>query len=644
MWYLWTNTETLLDACFSSDTSYLATPGGLVILIENTLAKIITKLHGLKGTDVISVSCKNGLWVLSGGSLQYYKDGKFHTVDLIAFEDPDEILNGKKIRSAGDFLFILGRRRIVTYKISESTEVLLNVRFSKPKFLEIFGDSVFVGDTTGLYKAKYDDLTRWDTLFYGNPVLSAVKHPVMGWLMGTDDGVKDVHGNTLWFSGKIVRFLSLRGDTIYLATDSSLYRLVPPSYSPSKILDGYVSYLSKDLFGLGRANSPYYMFGYGIYSLPSMQRIRTGGLPYTTITGMVLLDDSLIACGRGEYNACAFWPSGNTFGFGTTNFVRKFKDKVLVLGLNGGGLVLLLTDKGTFKDTIIITPSMLGGFSYVFDMTVIRDTIYFVAWESSGNSKIFKLSFKVEDSITDTVLVEVLTDYATDVLYSVEDRLIVCGQGSCRFLSSDLRTYANLNVKANVIYNYGDTLLFGTNDGVEMYSLRSLGYLGKILAGNIITGLWVGLDGSVWASGSMGLSRFDGRSLKIYSPENSPIPGISISPSVLYPIRFSLLPDLRNGRIFVATEKGIGIFQDSSILSGWWEEVKVYPNPARKGNEVRILNCPPNSKLRIYTPAGFDVKKVNGCSFKNDLSPGFYFIGLESSGRRALIRFVSVEK
>lgn len=644
MWYLWTNTETLLDACFSSDTSYLATPGGLIVLVGNSINRIITKLDGLKGTDVLSVSCKNGLWVLSGGALQYYKNGKFQTVDLIAFDDPEEVLNGKRIRSLGDFLFILGKSKVMVYKISESTEVILNFRFSKPKFLEIFEDSVFVGDTMGLYKAKYDNFVRWDTLFHGYPVFSAVKHPTMGWLIGTDNGVKDISGTTLWLSGKIIRFLSLRGDTVYLATDSSLYVIPPPSYSPSKLLDGYVSYLSEKFFGLGKINTPYYMFGRGIYKLSNMQRIITGGLPYTTITGMVLVGDTLISCGRGDYYACAVWPSGKTFGFGITNFIRKFKDKVLVLGLNGGGLVLLLMENDSFTDTVIFTPSRLGGFSYVFDMAVLKDTIYFVAWEPSGNSKLFKLGLKVGDSISDTVLTEVLTDYATDILYSVEDKIIICGQGKCKFYSSDLNFYSSLDVKANVVYNQGDTLLFGTDDGVEMYSLKSLGYLGKILAGNVITGLWVGLNGSVWASGSMGLARFDGKSLKIYSPENSPIPGISISPSPLYPIRFSLLPDLKNGRIFVATEKGIGIFQDSSVLSGWWNKVKVYPNPAPKGKEVKILNCPPNSTLKIFTPSGFEIKRVQGCSFRNDLAPGFYFIGLEGLERRIVIKFVSVER
>jgi hypothetical protein len=359
---------------------------------------------------------------------------------------------------------------------------------------------------------------------------------------------------------------------------------------------------------------------------------------------MLLLGDSLIACGRGGYYACAVWPSGNTFGFGITNFIRKFNDRVLILGLNGGGLVLLLVGENSFKDTVIFTPSRLGGFSYVFDMAVFRDTVYFVAWEPSGSSKLFKLSFKVGDSISDTVLTDVLTDYAMDILYSVDDKLIMCGQGNCKFYSPNLNQYASINVKANVIYNYGDTLLFGTDDGVEMYSLRSLGYLGKVLAGNVITGLWVGLDGSIWASGSMGLARLKGNSLKIYSPENSPIPGISLSPSVLYPIRFSLLPDLKNGRIFVATEKGIGIFSDSSVLAGWWENVKVYPNPALKGKEVKILNCPPNSTLRIFTPSGFEVKREKGCSFKNDLAPGFYLIVLESMGRRTTIKFVSVER
>jgi hypothetical protein len=644
MWYLWTNTESLLDACFSSDTSYLATPGGLVILVNGSVNKTINKLDGLKGTDVISISCKNGLWVLSGGALQHYKNGKFYTVDLIAFEDPDEVLNARRIRSVGDFLYILGKSKVMVYKISESTEVVLNFRFSKPKFLEIFGDSVFVGDTLGLYKAKYDDFLRWDTLFYGRPVFSAIKHPTLSWLIGTDDGVKNLSGSTLWLSGKVIRFLSLRGDTVYLATDSSLYRLSPPSYSPFKLLDGYVSYLSENLFGLGRINSLYYMFGYGIYTLPNLQRIRTGGLPYTTITGMVLLGDSLIACGRGGYYACAVWPSGNTFGFGITNFVRKFNDRVLILGLHGGGLVLLLVGENSFKDTVIFTPSRLGGFSYVFDMAVFRDTVYFIAWEPSGSSKLFKLSFKVGDSIFDTVLTDVLTDYAMDILYSVDDKLIMCGQGNCKFYSPNLNQYASINVKANVVYNFGDTLLFGTDDGVEMYSLRSLGYLGKVLAGKVITGLWVGLDGSIWASGSMGLARLRGNSLKIYSPENSPIPGISLSPSVLYPIRFSLLSDLKNGRIFVATEKGIGIFSDSLVLAGWWENVKVYPNPALKGKEVKILNCPPNSTLRIFTSSGFEIKREKGCSFKNDLAPGFYLIVLESMGRRTTVKFVSVER
>jgi len=38
-----------------------------VILVNGSVNKTITKLDGLKGTDVLSISCKNGLWVLSGG-------------------------------------------------------------------------------------------------------------------------------------------------------------------------------------------------------------------------------------------------------------------------------------------------------------------------------------------------------------------------------------------------------------------------------------------------------------------------------------------------------------------------------------------------------------------------------------------------
>ncbi|MEO0138702.1 MAG: T9SS type A sorting domain-containing protein [candidate division WOR-3 bacterium] len=634
-WYLWTNTENLLDVCKKNDTFYLATPGGLIKTLGDSIVKIYSKVDGINTAEVLSVSCENGLWILTGAGLQYFDNGKFKTLDLIAFENPEEILSGSKIRIRGEYMFILGKTKVMVYRFTDSAEVPINIRFTKPKFLEIFNDSLLIGDTLGFYKVKYDEfyLSAWDTVFMGRPVLSAVKHPNFGWIMGTDSGILDTLGNTLFLPGKIIRFMALRGDTIYLATDSAVYNLSPHSYTPNRIKDGYAGFLSPWFFGIGRINAPYYMFGYGIYEIPSLQKLESRGLPYTTLTGVITLGDSVIVCGRGGANACAVWPSGNTFGFGLTNFVRKHKDKIF-FGLNGGGLVI--TDS-LFTDTVIITASQLGGFGYVFDMAVLKDTVYFVSWEPFGNSKVFKL--------VDTIPYETgIVDYATSILFSTGDRLILCGQSVCKIYYDDLTPYGSISVQANVVYSFGDTLLFGTNKGVEMYSLKTLGYIGKILDNYTITGLWVGMDGRIWASGSMGLSEYDEKNLRIFSPTNSPLPGISVSPSALYPLRFTLFGDVERGRLIILTEKGVAFFEDTSIVSGWWDNLVIYPNPAGKGKTVRIKNCPNGANLYIFTHFGKRVKNVKGCSFKNDLPLGLYVVIVEYNGRRKPLKVVLLDR
>ncbi len=240
IWYLWTNTETVLDACARNDTFYMATPGGLLVFNNNSIVKKYTTLDGLMSAEVLSVDCNNGVWVLTSRGLQYLTGSGFSTVELIAFNDPQEVLEGKRIRSFGNFMFILGKSRIISYRISDSTEIPFPVSFSKPLFLDIYTDTLLVGDTSGFYKVKYDDfnLNLWDTVFVGRPVFSAVKHITYGWIMGTDTGIVDTLGNILWLGGKTIRFLALRGDTIWAATMSSVYKILPPFTSPTKVMDG----------------------------------------------------------------------------------------------------------------------------------------------------------------------------------------------------------------------------------------------------------------------------------------------------------------------------------------------------------------------------------------------------------------------
>lgn len=635
-WYLWTNTENLLDVCSRNDTFYLATSGGLLVVYNDSVIGKYTKLDGINTAEVLSVSCENGLWILSGRGLQYFEGGKFKTLNLISFDDPEEVLNAKKIRIKGQYMFILGKTRVLAYRITDSTEVPFYVRFNKPKYIEIFRDSLVVGDTLGLYKVLYSEFSSslWDTVFLGRPVFSAVRHPYMGWLIGTDTGILDTNGNVIHLPGRRINFMSLRGDTIWVSTDTFVYR-IDPSSSPVAVKGGYALYLSKDFVGFGKLNTSFYMFGEGIYRIPDFKKLKTRGLPYTTITSMLLIGESLIACGRGGNKACAVWPSGDTFGLGLVNVARYYDGKIY-LGLNGGGLVILSSD---FSDTVRIEPSELGGFGYVFDITRMNGNIYFVSWEPLGNAKVFK--------IVDTVAEETgFIDYATNILYSAGDRLILCGQGVCKVLYSDFKPYGSITANANIVYHYGDTLFIGTSDGLEVYSLSTLGFITRVLKGISITGIWRGLDGKLWLSGSHGLIVLDKNFnvIKTYTPENSPMPGYSISPTSLYPLRFTILGDAPSGRVYIATDKGIGILQDTSVSSGWWESLKVYPNPARRNATVRILNCPEGASLKVFTPSGILMKEVRSCSFKNDLPAGLYIIHVEHSGKRTLLKVVLLDR
>ncbi len=606
------------------------------MVYNDSVIRKYTKLDGINTAEVLSVSCENGLWILSGRGLQYFEDGRFKTLDLISFNDPDEVLSAKKIGVKGQYMFILGKTRVLAYRITDSTEVPFYVGFNKPKYIEIFGDTLVVGDTLGLYKVFYSSFSSssWDTVFLGRPVFSAARHPYMGWLMGTDTGILDTNGSIMYLAGRKINFISLRGDTIWVSTDTFVYR-IDPSSSPVAVKGGYALYLSKDFVGFGKLNASFYMFGGGIYRIPDFKKLKTRGIPYTTITGMLLLGDSLIACGRGGVNACAVWPSGDTFGFGLVNVVKYYDGKIY-LGLNGGGLVILSPD---FSDTVKIEPSEIGGFGYVFDITRMNGNIYFVSWEPLGNAKVFK--------VVDTVAEETgFIDYATDILYSAGDKFVLCGQGACKVLYSDFKPYGSISADANVVYHYGDTLFIGTSDGLEVYSLSTLGFITKVLEGSSITGIWRGLDGKLWVSGSDGLVVLDKdfNVIGTYTPENSPLPGYSISPSVLYPLRFTLLGDAPSGRIYIATDKGIGILQDTSVSSGWWKSLKVYPNPAKRNAIVKVLNCPEGANLKVFTLSGILQREVKGCSFKNDLPAGLYIIHIEYSGKRALLKVVLLDR
>ncbi len=349
---------------------------------------------------------------------------------------------------------------------------------------------------------------------------------------------------------------------------------------------------------------------------------------------MINLGDSIIVCGRSA-PGCAVWPSGETFGFGSTNFVRYYKGKIY-MGLNGGGLVILNED---FSDTVFIMPPQLGGFGYLFDMAVLRDNVYFVGWEPSGNSRVFKLK--------DTLPEETgITDYAISLLYSTGDKLILCGQSICKIYYEDLSVYGSINVQANVVYSFGDTVIFGTNDGVELYSLKTLGFIRKSLQGHIITGVWVDLLGRIWVSGDMGLYLL-GKDLlpqRTFTPYNSPLPGVSKSSTELYPLRFTLVADPVLGKMYVSTDKGIAIIKDTVISSGWWVKLKVYPNPAGRNDVVIIGNCPYGARLRVFTSSGVYMKSVDGCSFKNDLPAGLYIISVEYMGRRSVIKAVMTDR
>ncbi|MEO0214289.1 MAG: T9SS type A sorting domain-containing protein, partial [candidate division WOR-3 bacterium] len=116
------------------------------------------------------------------------------------------------------------------------------------------------------------------------------------------------------------------------------------------------------------------------------------------------------------------------------------------------------------------------------------------------------------------------------------------------------------------------------------------------------------------------------------------------SPSALYPLRFTLFGDVERGRLIILTEKGVAFFEDTSIVSGWWDNLVIYPNPAGKGKTVRIKNCPNGANLYIFTHSGKRVKNVKGCSFKNDLPLGLYVVIVEYNGRRKPLKVVLLDR
>ncbi|NPB04733.1 MAG: T9SS type A sorting domain-containing protein [Thermotogae bacterium] len=636
-WQLWTNTELLLDVCRRNDTVFMATAGGLLLSDGGTILKSFTKMDGLRSTQVISVACEEGgLWVLTRGGLQYFEDGSFKDINLITFDDPEEILGARRIRKRGDFLFILGKTKPTALRLSDTVEIPFPRSIASANGLKLFGDSIVVVGTGWAFIAPTDSFyveSAWDTLFTGYDVLD-VDTFGGSWVFATRSGLRDTLGNVSLDSVEVSAVLSLN-DTLWIAALRALFKLPEVGGDTQRVRDGDVRFLGRGYVSFGYLRDPSYMIGLGIYRLPDMWRLKTGGLGFTSITGMVELGDSLILCGKGVEYSCAVWPMGHTFN---TLFVNtlKYARGWLWIGYHGFGVKAYRPD---MSDTITIRPSDLNDYAYVFDFAEFNGKLYTTAWNSFGFSKVFA----IEDSTAEPTTI-VGSGY--HFLYSTEENLVVCSEGECKFYDGDLRPVGSIPIGANVMFRRGDTLLVGNDQGLYVVSLRTLTHDGPYLQGHQITGLWVGLDGKVWVADNTGLLILDENFnlVKSYTPENSPLAGYPVSITSYFPLRYTLLANPDENRLYISTDGGLSILTSPEVVAGWEINSLVYPNPARRGQTVRVKNCPIDARLTLYTLSGTRIKENRGCSLVVNVPPGLYMLAVVGSQGRKVLKVVVQER
>ncbi len=599
----------------------------------DTVLKAYTKLDGIKTAQVLSVACEGGdIWILTGSGLQYRDGNRFKDINLIVFGDPDEILGGRRIVRRGNFLFILGKSKPTALRLEDTVEIAFPPDIERANVLKVFGDTLVLGGPYGAIYSRVDSFfspSSWDTLISGREVYDIDTFRGR-WVFATDSGVIDL-GGRISLPGVAVSFVHSYGGKLWMAAARTLYTLDSVGADTVRVRGGDIRYLGNGFVGFGYRSDPSYMLGLGIYRLPDLHRIRTGGLGFTSITGMVELGDSLVLCGKGIEYSCAVWPSGKTFNFLFVNTL-KYVNGYLWIGYHGYGLKAYRPD---FSDTITVRPSDLGNFGYVFDITGFQGKVYTLAWNAYGSSRLFE----IEDS---TARSTGISGAHQSLLHSTDEYLLVCSETECRFYDSNLQPYGSVGVGANVIYGRGDTLLFGTSNGLYFVFPSTLTYDGPYLMGRYISGVWKGLDGRIWVADDRGIEVLDTtlRIVETFTPLNSPLAGSPVSNSPYFPLRYTLLVNTDRNRVYIATDGGLSVLTSYDVVSGWERASLVYPNPARRGQTVRVKNCPIGAKLVLYTASGGKVAETSGCSIKHTFRPGLYFLAVIGPNGRRVYRLV----
>ncbi len=632
-WDIWTNTELLLDVCRQGDTVYMATAGGLLLSDGTSILRSYTKLDGIKSTQVLSVACEGGeIWILTRNGIQYRDGEQFRDIPLIIFGDPEEVLEARRIDRGGNFLFILGKTRPTALRVADTVEITFPPEIGRTNVLKVFGDRVVVGGPYGALTSHVDSFfvfSAWDTLVTGREVYD-VDTFRGDWVFATDTGVVDTFGRVS-LSSTPVSFLYSRNDTLWISALRALFVLDSVGADTVRIRRGDIRFLGEGFVGFGYYSDPSYMHGLGIYRLPDLYRIETGGLGFTSITGMVELGDSLIVCGKGIEYSCAVWPTRKTFSFFLVNSM-KYINGYLWIGYHGTGVKAYKPD---FSDTITISASEFGDFRFVFDFAGFQGDVYVLAWNSSGSARLFR----VEDT---TVVSTGISGSSQYLLHSTGDYLVACSESECRFYDSNLQVYGSVGIGANVAYGSGDSLLLGTSSGLYVVSVSTLTYSGPYLAGRNITGLWKGLDGSVWVADDRGIEVLDSSMnvVRTFTPSNSPLADLPVSNSPYFPLRYTLLANPDKNRLYIATVGGISILTSPDVVSGWERASLVYPNPARRGQTVRVKNCPVGAKVILYSASGARVAENDRCEIKNTFPPGLYFLAVVGPNGRKVYRLV----
>ncbi len=640
-WEIWGNTELLLDVCRRNDTLFMATGGGLLLSDGETVLKSYTKTEGLKTAQAVSVACEpNGVWVLTPKGLQVWNGRDFTDVNLIVFGDPNEILGARTILYSHGYIFIVGKSRPTALRVSDTVEIPFPFEIGQTNVLKVFGDTLVIGGDYGAMFSIIDSFyvyEGWHTLLSGFTVYD-VDTFRGGWVFATDSGVRDTSGRVSFGERKVLHIYST-GDTLWVADDGGLYVLDSLGGDTVKVGGLYVRFLGEGLVGFGNRLDPAYMIGNGIYTLPDFRKIPTGGLSFTSITGMVEIGDSLLLCGKGGMRSCAFWPSGEHFQMGLINTVKFYQDRIWIAYHNWAGLALFVY-AADFSDTVVFKDTALLGFGYVFDVAEFQGKVYAVSWNANGDSRLFEVNAE-EERVTATDV----RGAAQNLLYSTGEHLLICSQVACKFYDGNLQEVASVPFGGNAAHHRGDTLFLGSDNGFYKLSLKDFSYSGPFLTGRKITGIWVGIDGKIWVADQTGITVLN-RDLSVYrnyTPSNSPLPGVPVSVSVYFPIRFSLLANPQKNRMYIATDGGLAVYTDPEIVSGWQDSSLVYPNPVKAGKHINLKNCPIDARLTLYTISGVKLKEERSCRIKAPDRAGLFILNVSSGGIRKNYKVVVVE-